>query len=429
MEQDTILLHGLLMTVFRILRTDLGLDASALHGERLLIGRARENDLTLNAPHVALSHAGLCWREGQYWLSNFAAQGTRLNGASVTHAEVMPGDVIQIGAYAMRVTARPTGLQLQICAQSEPVNVSESARVAPSEEMQAQLAAYWQRQRGQAGLAEFAWSLPAFRGNEVTPFAPRRLQPGWSRIAFAVVALAAVTALAFPRAFAPGALSTVHQRAQFAHSPAKATVIANGACLSCHGVTQPLQSHCTSCHTTANFQPALSAKHDALKLPCTTCHSEHRGAQYNLLMVANTLCTNCHQQMHGKAVAYPVNMRGVWSWDGLSQAAWQQHQLPGQTADYTLREQFHMLHGEGRAEGRTRCTDCHLAGAPPQTIKQNVRESCAQCHTLRAGSQFIKPSGAQGMTLCIACHAQHGTERDAKASARADNRQPTTDNR
>jgi predicted CXXCH cytochrome family protein len=337
---------------------------------------------------------------------------------------VSPDDVIQIGAYVIRASSRTEGLQLEICAQAESLNLNDNPRVAPSEEMQAQLAAYWQTQRLQAGLDDTAWLVSALRANERLPLAQRRLRPGWLRIAFAVVALAAVTALAFPRAFAPGALSSAHQRAQFAHSPTSAKVVAKGACLSCHGMTQPMQNNCATCHTTPNFQPALSAKHETLKLQCIVCHNEHRGAQHNLLNVGNTLCVNCHQQPHGKPVAYPVNARGVWSWDGLAQTAWQQHQLPGQTADYTLREQFHMLHGEGRDAGRTRCTDCHLGGVTPQTIKQNVRESCAQCHALRAGSLSIK----QGATLCIACHDQHGAERDAKASVRADYQQTTNNN-
>ena len=45
-----------------------------------------------------------------------------------------------------------------------------------------------------------------------------------------------------------------------------------------------------------------------------------------------------------------------WTDDGLSLEAFAQlmRELPGAPSDYTLREQFHMLHGESRASAVAR---------------------------------------------------------------------------
>jgi predicted CxxxxCH...CXXCH cytochrome family protein len=107
--------------------------------------------------------------------------------------------------------------------------------------------------------------------------------------------------------------------------------------------------------------------------------------------------------------------------------------LPGLTTDYNLREQFHLLHTQGTRLGRAQCSDCHLGGYQPgkepgektdPAWKLNVRESCAQCHALQptlaatlARSRATEPH-LQGQTRCVTCHAQHGPERDLRASTR-----------
>jgi ssDNA-binding Zn-finger/Zn-ribbon topoisomerase 1 len=438
------------MPFFRILRADLGLEITRLVRDRVLIGRALANDLVINGDFVAVSHCGVAWHDDAYWLTNFAAAGTRLNGAEVNneikHAALLPGDVIECGAYRLHVKTFSEGLQLEVRTDLNQPAPSHEPRAEVTPEHQAWLEQYWQAQRSAAGMdnlievdaASGQWrpTLPHELNEAPSAKFSRWPKRGWLalRIALVLLALAAITALVFPRAFAPGGVSKTHQRGT-SKAAAHARQPVTSQCLSCHGVTGSVQNRCVTCHTTERFQPVLSAQHTKLNLQCATCHAEHRGAQASLTQAAQAACTNCHQstmaakdKLHGAAVAYPINRFGVWSWDGVSVESWQQRQLPGVPSDYTAREQFHMLHGEGRAGvGRTRCTDCHLAGAAAEQLKQNVRESCAQCHALKPAlaAELARTSGLkQGTTQCFACHSQHGAARDAKAS----NRQPTTGN-
>ena len=427
------------MPFFRILRADLGLEITRLVRDRVLVGRALANDLVINGDFVAMSHCGLCWRDETYWLTNFAAAGTRLNGSEeIRHAVLLPGDVIECGAYRLHVRPYAEGLQLEVHTDlNQPMPVHE-VRAEPTPEQQAALDEYWQAQRGAAGLdkvedeasASGQWRpTPSREAKEssTTTFSNWRARGVLAlRGGLVLLALAAVTALVFPRAFAPGGVSKAHQRG-VSKAAAHARQPVTSQCLSCHGLSGSVQSRCVACHTTESFQPALSAQHTKLNLQCVTCHAEHRGTSASLMQAAQTACTNCHQaakaKLHGAAVAYPVNAFGVWSWDGLSATAWQQHELPGVASDYTLREQFHMLHGEGRLAGRTRCADCHLVGAAPEQLKQNVHESCAQCHVLKntLAAELARGTALkQGTTNCFACHAQHGAARDGRASQRKD---------
>ena len=128
--------------------------------------------------------------------------------------------------------------------------------------------------------------------------------------------------------------------------------------------------------------------------------------------------------LHGRAVSYPVR-NGLWLWEGLSQTTWQQqHGLPGRTFDYNLREQVHMLHTQGQAQGRAQCADCHLGGTEGAALKRYLREACAQCHNLQpafaaALTRMAETQPLQtGQARCVSCHAQHGAEKDLRASVR-----------
>ncbi len=426
------------MPFFRILRADLGLEITRLVRDRVLVGRALANDLVINGDFVAVSHCGICWRDEAYWLTNFAAVGTRLNGVDVRHSALSPGDVIECGAYRLLVKPYVEGLQLEVRTDLNQPTPTAEDRPEPTAEQQAALDEYWQAQRSAAGLDKAdeetstsgQWRPTLSREvneSSVATVSPWRARGVLAlRVLLVLLALAAITALVFPRAFAPGGVSKAHQRGA-SKAAAHARQPVTSQCLSCHGVAGSVQSRCIACHTTESFQSAVSAQHTKLNLQCAACHAEHRGTQASLTQAAQTACTNCHQaangKLHGGAVAYPINAFGVWSWDGVSVQAWQQRQLPGVPSDYTSREQFHMLHGEGRTVGRTRCTDCHLAGAAPEQLKQNVRESCAQCHTSQPSfAAFLATASAlkQGTTNCFACHAQHSAARDGRASQRKD---------
>jgi hypothetical protein len=130
---------------------------------------------------------------------------------------------------------------------------------------------------------------------------------------------------------------------------------------------------------------------------------------------------------------YPV-IDGRWVWGGISQKEWQRKELPGATSQYSLKEQFHLIHLAGGQKGRANCTDCHKAGFVGAAVTEGVRESCSACHGLGEAAAVAQTTSARaGFTdrawdllagaqskdpQCVSCHAQHGEEKELRSSLR-----------
>lgn len=291
------------------------------------------------------------------------------------------------------------------------------------------------------GKAQFNW-IPT-----------RDLQRPWPRALFGwatliVTVLAAVAIFAFKDAYSPGALSTAHARSDFSISPEIAVKANSSSCTTCHSVKAPLNQNCATCHTTNAFHSEVSDKHMQAGLSCVACHSEHQGRGFRPALVANVACVGCHSDgsgyrspidgkelktPHGGTFGYPVT-DGRWIERNVSQAEWSRKQLPGLPSQFSLKEQFHLIHVAGRQQGRSNCTDCHAAGFESATITQGVRESCAGCHGNDSSAaaaqnanarlffadkkkQLMGSAMANG-PLCVSCHSQHGEDKDLRASLR-----------
>lgn len=427
------------MNTFRIIRTDRQTDTSTLVGESLLIGRALTSDLQLPHPTVALAHAGLKFHEGAFWLSALAAGATNpvlLNDVAVQHVPLSEGDLVRIGPYLLWITVGEQTLQLTIAlaldlAQPAAAGVEPPISIGtPADERL--LERYWERR---LQTAETVLAPPQTR--QTSTSSPRQVAQSWRSswrwlvgIAVLLFVCVIMAGWAFPGVYSPGPLSAAHAVSTLPAASLTAKQV-SASCSSCHTLTGTMPQQCSACHATPTFQAAIAQKHLNLGLNCRTCHPEHRGAEFDSSLVPNTVCTSCHQTnpangdktLHGKPVSYPVR-NGLWLWEGVSQTAWQQHGLLGQTVEYNLREQFHMLHAQGQARGRTQCVDCHLGGTEGAALKRNVRESCAQCHRLQPAFALTLARQAEtqplqvGQVHCVSCHAQHGAEKDLRASVR-----------
>lgn len=434
------------MNTFRILRTDRTTDASTLAGESLLLGRSSKCDLQLPHPAVALAHAGIKYQDGAFWLSALADAATNpallpvlLNDAVVRQAPLTTGDIVRIGPYLLRVAVSEQTLQLTVDFAPDSMTIEAEAVApisagTPAEERL--LERYWERKL-QTVEADLTHNQPQHSSTPSNPpvSQARRVPQRWLAAAAVLLVLGvAAAAWAFPNVYSPGPLSAAHAAKTLPAASLNANR-ASDSCSACHTLTGTMLQQCSACHSTPTFQATIAQKHQTLGLTCRSCHTEHRGLEFKPDFVANAVCTNCHQTnsptgnptggqtLHGRPVGYPVK-NGLWLWEGVSQTAWQQRGLPGRTVDYNLREQFHMLHAQGRVQGRTQCADCHLAGSEPAALKRHVRESCAQCHHLQpafaaaltrlAGMQPLQPGNAR----CVSCHAQHGAEKDLRASLR-----------
>ncbi len=317
---------------------------------------------------------------------------------------------------------------------------------------------FWDKRKREAGkLATDSPLKPRGRrrlGKAQFNWAPTRdLQATWTKGLFGwgalvVTVFSVVSVFAYKEAYSPGALSNPHARTSLAITPAIARETNGSSCTTCHSAKTSMNQSCAACHSTAAFHSEVSAAHMKVGLTCTACHDEHNGRDFRPALVANAACTMCHRDgstfiapstgqplgtPHGGRLGYPVT-DGRWDWKGISQAEWTRRELPGATSQFNLKEQFHLIHVAGRQQGRSNCTDCHTAGFEGEAVRQGVRESCASCHALdptqaellqrnaelafsdrgRAGV----PGAAPGAPLCASCHAQHGEEKELRASLR-----------
>jgi FHA domain-containing protein/cytochrome c3-like protein len=266
------------------------------------------------------------------------------------------------------------------------------------------------------------------------------LQRSWPGAVFVwgiiiVAVFSALAALLYASAFSPGSLSDAHSRNSFSVEPALARVANGSSCTTCHALTSSMQQNCASCHTTPAFDSKISVPHEKIGLKCISCHDEHRGRGYRPALVANVACVSCHRDgsdvvspatgrllttPHGGTFGYPV-VAGNWQWSGIAQSAWGRKGLPGNAADFPIKEQFHLVHLGGAQQGRTHCSDCHTAGFEAQALREGVRESCATCHSSTTSSAALQQATSQsfvGAPACASCHSQHGEERNLRASVR-----------
>ena len=74
----------------------------------LTIGRAGDNDLTLNHAQLSRQHARIFWKEGQFWIEDLnSSNGAWVNDARIRPSvpqQLRPGDVIRLGPYLLTFT-------------------------------------------------------------------------------------------------------------------------------------------------------------------------------------------------------------------------------------------------------------------------------------------------------------------------------------
>ena len=76
-----------------------------LDGERLVIGRSSDADITLKSHRVSRRHAQI-YKDpfGRWWVRDMGSRnGTRVNGSPVSERVLYSGDVVQIASFAMRL--------------------------------------------------------------------------------------------------------------------------------------------------------------------------------------------------------------------------------------------------------------------------------------------------------------------------------------
>jgi Protein of unknown function (DUF3662)/FHA domain len=81
----------------------LGAERHELAEERIVIGRSRECDVTVDDPNVSRRHAEVRREDGAYWIVDLGStNGVEVNGKRVERARLEPDDTIVVGTTEIR---------------------------------------------------------------------------------------------------------------------------------------------------------------------------------------------------------------------------------------------------------------------------------------------------------------------------------------
>ncbi|MCG8650740.1 MAG: hypothetical protein MI861_12960, partial [Pirellulales bacterium] len=174
-------------------------------------------------------------------------------------------------------------------------------------------------------------------------------------------------------------------------------------CMDCHHTTIDRQSALLAHNVPAGARAALRVASvakpsdsswqnrlpgpsiDQDQVECSVCHKEHRGADGNLLNVANTKCQSCHHNRFGSfASAHPD--WSAWPYGRGGQIAFDHATHAGKHFPATLR---------GGVAAEFRCADCHPRTSDQEIVRTAGYETaCASCH-----DSTLKLEASQGLEL------------------------------
>jgi hypothetical protein len=464
------------LSTFIIAREDQAIDPVTLVTEGLSIGRSPDSELVLNHPTVSRLHAGIKEVGGSFYVFNLSpSNSTTVNGRLVEEREaITDGDIVQIGPFFLNIGHDGKSLTLRVIyqtavrigdtevqgegAEPEPAMAATATTSAPvEEESEAALAVFWDKRKREAGKITRPSPLrphaPPRLGKARFNWAPTRdlVRPWpfailtWAAIVVAV--LTVVAAFSFTTAFSPSPVSNPHTRTALSMTPAIANRPNGNTCTSCHAVKASMNDACASCHQTTDFVSTITPPHQAAGLGCTTCHMEHRGANFRPGPAAlnasfaqggdvEQTCAGCHNDNnkrlyngkavhtpHGGTFGYPVTNEH-WTWMGIEQkelaqkpeqvkqilASW-----PAKNEDQKLSGQFHALHLHrvraigglpANSDGELSCSSCHKSWGA-SLDRTTPRQTCAVCHNGYVDPATNRAVIAQDKPNCNSCHVQH----------------------
>lgn len=313
-----------------IIREDLVQDPVTIITDGLLIGRLQECELLLNHPSVSRAQAGIKLVQDSYFLFGLRpANPVKLNGKPVEENEALaPGDVLELGPFALEVDLTEEALVLRVSlqigtvidtsnlsspdlgtAKLEPVlapgekKAHAKTRAAPIQGDKA-LDIFWDKRIREAGkLVRLSPLFPRSQrrsGKAAFNWTPTTdLRPHWpvSFLIWGVVGVGLLSVAAaywYASAYAPGPVSRAHAQSQLTVFPPIAVKANGNSCTSCHSFSGTMEQNCAQCHNTEVFAATIIQPHSGAGISCISCHAEHRGTEFHASQAALATCSECH---------------------------------------------------------------------------------------------------------------------------------------
>jgi thioredoxin reductase/pSer/pThr/pTyr-binding forkhead associated (FHA) protein len=357
--------------------------------EAILLGRKSVCPIQLNDPAVAAVHAELVHRPDGVWITDRSSgAGIYVNDKRVVSQQLHHGDVVTIRPFEITISLTDEMCLLGI--------------LDHSQELQAQ-------PKDLPGNYRDVAAAPAPEGGQAKPSAAISALPHWmqakapiwvptsdilpnrfrSRLLLifplAVLALAAIAfAAKWNSGYSPGPLTEAH---------------AAFGCESCHSsFASVADSSCQACHA----DERASAIHQQKKVGCAECHSEHRGAKFDIARNVGSGCqaAGCHVTVHAAEKSF---------------LAKQPPPDPGLKVPPAVALAAHFEAGDAmhdkHANLKDACASCHTGG-DPSLLEVNAKQPAIRAKELK--DIRIRCLGCHGFgpeaTLrerCYSCHLEH----------------------
>ena len=434
---------------FSISYVDLNIPSKTLDRDGIYLGRLDKCEILLDHSSVSRIHAGINHVDSRYVLINLSSSNVlTLNGRLLKPQKsdvLADGDTIQIGPFVISVGLNQKEIVLVV--EASPVDKAVAPFTGRSEvadqkeppKADGVLKVFWEkrsREKDDWGslLRPTAEPVP---GKSMFNWKPtgdlrRRWRVGlfiWSLLM--VGAIGSFAYLRYPNVYSPMPLADPHAR-DIEYSPIAA--FSNGnSCTTCHTPNEPLENSCVRCHQAQQFHASNTKAHEEAGITCTSCHKEHRGADFDMKAAAIESCAQCHEDSnratyngksvataHGGSYGYPV-VDGAWKWKGVYREAAVaipelNYSVTGDKDEQArLSRHFHTIHVgrltvppgiKGDSRGLVSCSSCHDNFKPIDKV--TPKQTCSACHSAPQESLDRDMRSGEGATSnCISCHVQH----------------------
>jgi len=358
--------------------------------DTVLIGRKSICQVQLNDPAVAAIHAEIEKREDGIWITDKSSgAGVYVNGQRVVSQQVNSGDVVTIHPFELTVSlteeicflgVKDHSEELQAAPQNVPGQYKEVVVAPPHAE------------GGKAKPSEAISALPRWLQAKAPIWVPTSdILPNRFRTTLLIIFLLGVFgwgAVAFAKkwnsAYSPGPLTEAH---------------AAFGCESCHnGFKGVADAQCQACH--GDEKPR--AVHAQVQAACVSCHSEHRGAKFDIARDVSAGCQSagCHVTIHTAQKAM---------------LAKQAPPEPGLKVPPAVALGVHFEAGDAmhdkHANLKAACAACHTGG-DPTLLEVNAKQPAVREKELKdirmrcLGCHGFGPEATLG-ERCYSCHVEH----------------------
>jgi thioredoxin reductase (NADPH) len=362
--------------------------------ESVLLGRKSTCPIQLNDPAVAAVHAELEHRPDGVWITDESSgAGVYINGQRVVHQQLRHGDVVTIRPFEFTISLTEEicflGILDRTVVLQSPSKLPENYRdvvVAPPREV------------GQAKPSAAIAAPPRWMQAKAPIWVPTSdILPNRFRSGMLLICLLGVlgwAAVAFGAkwnsAYSPGPLTEAH---------------AAFGCASCHSsFSRVPDASCQSCHS----DKVATAIHQQKKVGCADCHSEHRGAKFDIARDVGSGCqsSGCHVTVHAAELRLLARQ-------GAPEPGLKVPPAVALAAHFEAGDAMHDKHANLKAA----CAACHTNG-DPGLLEANAKQPAIRIKELK--DLRMRCLGCHGFgpeaTLrerCYSCHLEHPADQAA----------------